>query len=237
MRAWLNLRYTVPKRRAAFEAGLSKLGYQICPGMTNKPQKGDIFVTWNRMGTANQCAKGFQKRGLPVLVTENASWGNEFAGKRWYHMARGFHNTVGCFPVGDDSRWDDLGVDLAPWRTGGETLILPQRGLGSAPTAMPREWPLAAKKQHKARVRKHPGQHPAKPLEDDLQGVGKVVTWGSGAAIKALQMGVAVHSDMPHWIGEQNNTTEGRLEMFRRLAWAQWTLEEIAGGLPFERLL
>ena len=66
---------------------------------------------------------------------------------------------------------------------------------------------------------------------------GKVVTWGSGAAIKALQMGIRVHSDMPHWIGEQDNTTEGRLAMFRRLAWAQWTLEEIASGLPFERLL
>jgi hypothetical protein len=25
--------------------------------------------------------------------------------------------------------------------------------------------------------------------------------------------------------------------MFRRLAWAQWTIDEIASGEPFERLL
>jgi hypothetical protein len=64
-----------------------------------------------------------------------------------------------------------------------------------------------------------------------------VVTWGSGAAIKALQWGIPVVSEMPDWIGEQDNTDAGRLEMFRRLAWAQWTMEEIAHGEPFARLL
>jgi hypothetical protein len=42
---------------------------------------------------------------------------------------------------------------------------------------------------------------------------------------------------MPNWIGAQDNTDHGRLSMFRRLAWAQWRIEEIANGDPFAWLL
>lgn len=238
MRAFLNLRYTVPERRKAFRSGLKALGYEIHDGITNKPQKGDVLVTWNRIGTGEKAAQDFEAVGCPVLVTENASWGNSFAGERWYHIARTRHNTAGMFPVGDEWRWDALCVDLSPFRQSGEVVILPQRGIGSRPTAMPRDWPAKAKKRHGGRVRSHPGRETnVKPLEDDLAKAGKVITWGSGAAIKALMMGIPVVSDMPDWIGQQDNTEQGRLEMFRRLAWAQWTLEEIACGVPFERLL
>ena len=75
------------------------------------------------------------------------------------------------------------------------------------------------------------------PLADDLKQCGKVVTWGSGAAIQALMMGIPVISEMPDWIGKQDNTEAGRLDMLRRLAWAQWRLPEIASGEPFVRLL
>lgn len=168
-----------------------------------------------------------------MLVTENAAWGNGFAGDSWLTIAKNQHNTAGRFPIGDDARWDDLGVELAPWRTDGETVILPQRGIGSPPTAMPRNW----LKKHHGRVRTHPGTKPCMPLEDDLAHCGRVVTWGSGAAIKALMMGIPVMSDMPDWIGEQDNTDDGRLAMFRRLAWAQWRYSEIESGEAFERLL
>jgi hypothetical protein len=87
-------------------------------------------------------------------------------------------------------------------------------------------------------VRLHPGRTDnPEPLEHALRGVERVITWSSGAAIKALMMGCKVQSDMPNWIGEQNNTDAGRLAMFRRLAWAQWTLDEIADGVPLRRFL
>lgn len=237
MRAWINLRYTVPERRAAFEAGLRSLGYEICEGFNFKPREGDIFVTWNRIGQGETCAQAFEKLGLPVIVTENATWGNGFNGQRWYTIARGHHNTAGAFPAGDSIRWDSLNVTLGEWRTEGETVILPQRGIGSPPVKMPANWPRKALAKHGGRVRKHPGKNKGTPLEDDLSSCGQVVTWGSGAAIKALMMGIPVISNMPDWIGEQDNTDEGRLAMFRRIAWAQWTLEEIAEGEPFRRLL
>jgi hypothetical protein len=221
MRALLNLRYTVPERRAAFENGLKRIGDP------------EVFLTWNRIGNGDRVAKEFEARGLPVIVAENAAWGNDFAGARWYSLAMNWHNTSGRFPIGSAERWDSLGVELAPWRTSGETVILPQRGIGPAGVAMPRDWTA----QQKGRVRSHPGTRPCKPLEEDLAKAGKVVTWGSGAAVKALTWGIPVESHMPNWIGEQNNTDAGRLEMFRRLAWAQWTLNEIEDGTAFRHLL
>lgn len=205
-------------------------------GLTSRPKKGDILVTWNRIREGHTIACRFEDQGLPVLVAENASWGNGFAGDHWYTIARNAHNTAGRFPVGEVDRWDCLNIRLDRWRKSGETVILPQRGIGNV-GQMPLDWPARALKKHGGRIRKHPGQGPAIPLEQDLRQAGRVVTWGSGAAIKALLFGIPVTSEMPHWIGEQDNTDQGRLDMFRRLAWAQWTLEEIAHGTPFRWLL
>jgi hypothetical protein len=233
MKAWLNLRYTVSGRCKIFAQGLERLGYTVVNGLTQAPGDRDILVTWNRIGQAHQVATKFESLRCPVLVTENATWGNEFAGHHWYTVALVFHNMAGCFPVGGSDRWDQLGVELAPWRAGGETVVLPQRGIGPPETAMPRDWPL----RQQGRLRPHPGRHPGRPLQEDLANAGKVVTWGSGAAVKALMWGIPVESHMPNWIGQQDNTDEGRLAMFRHLAWAQWRLDEIRSGDAFTALL
>ena len=229
MRAWLNLRYVTGDRAEAFRSGLEACGFEVAGELTTHPGPEDVLVTWNRIGHGDTCARRFEALGRPVLVAENAAWGNDFAGSRWYTLARGWHNRAGCYPVGGPERWDSLGVELAPWRTQGEVVVLPQRGIGAG--GMPRGWTA------KGRVRAHPGQRDAVPLEQDLASARKVITWGSGAAVKALLWGIPVESHMPGWIAEQDNTDTGRLAMFRRLAWAQWTMEEIAAGEPFWRLL
>ncbi len=237
MRAWLNLRSGLPERREAFTAGLIRLGYAVIDGTTQSPKDGDVLVTWNRINVGHASALAFEARGLPVLVAENAAWGNEFAGRHWYSLARGQHNTAGRFPVGGAERWDSLGIELQDWRARGETVLLPQRGIGAAPTAMPRGWEHGALCRYGGRVRRHPGTGSGIPLERDLANAGRVVTWGSGAAIKALLWGIPVISEMPGWIGEQDNTEAGRLAMFRRLAWAQARVDEIESGEAIARLL
>lgn len=233
-RAWLNLRLSLRERVEAFTRGLRRHGYEVHLGLQPHPEPGDLMVSWNRIGTADDVARRFEERGLPVLVAENAIWGNEFLGGGWLTLARNRHNTAGTFPVGDAARWDALGVELDPWRpAGGEVVGLPQRGIGAPPTAMPRYWvPPGC-----TRIREHPGQHAVIDLRKDLRRASKVVTWGSGAAVKALMWGIRVESHMPNWIGEQQNTDESRLEMFRSLAWAQFRLPEITSGYAFERLL
>jgi hypothetical protein len=237
--AWLNLRYTVPERREAFTKGLQRLGYNIREGSNAIPKTGDIFVTWNRIGAADNTARDFQAQGLPVIVAENASWGNDFAGKQWYTLARNYHNTAYQYPIGDLWRWDNLGIELMPFKKNNSSvIILPQRGIGSPPTVMPQQWATKAQSKYGGTIRNHPGRNKnIVTLEQELQNYGTAITWGSGAAIKALMMGLKVKSEMPNWIGEQDNTEQGRLAMFRKLAWANWELNEIKDGTAFAWLL
>lgn len=238
MRAWLNLRNTLPERVEGFRKGLSKLGYTVTPGFTQSPGSKDILVTWNRIAVGDSTAKIFEDRGLPVIVAENGSWGRQFAGDAWYTLALSRHNTAGNFRIGGPERWEALDVDLAPWKTSGETVILAQRGIGSPPTAMPRDWANRARKRHRGRIRTHPGKREAgNPLALDLVNCGRAITWGSGAAVKALVWGIPVVSEMPNWIGQQDNTDAGRLAMFRKMAWAQWRMAEIESGEAFAWLL
>lgn len=236
-RAFLNLRLTKPDRVELYAKGLRLCGYKVIIGTTDRPEAQDLLVTWGRIAHGNHCARAFESAGRPVLVTENATWGNDFAGRRWYTLARNHHNTAGRFPVGGPERWDRLGVELAPWRTEGETVILAQRGIGAPPVACPRGWEESARQRYGGRIREHPGTRPCKALEDDLAKAGRVITWGSGAAVKALMWGIPVVSEYPDWIAGQENTDASRLDMFRELAWAQWTHEEIASGYAFQRLL
>lgn len=241
MNAWLALREAVHYRREAFCAGLESLGYTIQPGATRAPGRDDVLVVWNRYGAKDEAARAFEAAGRPVLVAENGYLGNEFAGSRWYAIARTHHNGAGWWPVGSRDRWDALKVPLAPWREpSGEIVVLPQRGIGPKGVAMPSDWLARTQERLKGlryRVRLHPGTRECVSLEEDLQAASTVITWGSGAALKALTMGIRVRSDMPRWIGEQDNSDAGRLSMFRRLAWAQWTLPEIADGTAFRALL
>lgn len=244
MRAWLNLRFTVPERRRAFREGLERLNYSVHEGFPDCPSASDILVTWNRIADAHRIAGIFEKAGARVLVAENAAWGNDFAGRRWYTIARGYHNLAGpeYFDIGEHDRWRKLGVPLRPFRRDRErypeTVILPQRGIGPERVRMPSDWLQRMRREYPgARVRLHPGTNACVELERDLANCGHVVTWGSGAAIKALLWGIPVRSYLGGWIGEQDDTDEGRLAMFERLAHAQWTLEEIAQGIPFRRLL
>jgi hypothetical protein len=214
-------------RREAFDRGLQAIGLRPADAAAC-----DVFLTWNRFGTREEIADRVEARGGRVLVAENATWGNDFVGGRWYSIWPRFHNRSDCIKEGGPERWDSLGVQLAPWRqAGGEIVGLLQRGIG--PRGTPQRWaPKGC-----TRVRKHPGTRPCIPLEDDLANASEVRTWGSGAAVKALMWGIPIKSYMPLWCGEQNNTNEGRLAMLRRLAWAQWTLAEIESGEPFRWIL
>lgn len=236
-RAWLNLRRALPERIRIFSEGFKRHGFAVEVGITYDPRPGDVLCTWNRIAQGDTAAQRFERAGCAVLVAENATWGNAFAGDSWLTIARDRHNTAGMFNVGGPERWDSLGIDLAPWRTSGETVILAQRGIGSPPTAMPAGWPQKAYARHGGRIRPHPGLRPAKALTGDLAKAGKVVTWGSGAALHALLWGIPVVSEMPQWIAEQDNTDAGRLAMLRNLAWAQWRHSEVENGEAMEWLL
>lgn len=232
-------------------AGLRAVGYTPTDRMVANPSSKDLIVTWNRMGEGHSRAREFEAAKAKVLVVENGYLGKEWRGEQSFAIAHNHHNGAGRWPNGGPERWDSWGVNLAPWRKpGGECVILAQRGIGEPGLRAPDGWLNLAVSTTKGRIRRHPGTNKDGPtLEEDLARASSVATWSSGAAIKALMMGVPVFYGMQSWIGALACHSLGefkkgplrrddmRLAMFRRLAWAQWSMSEVESGEAFRRLL
>lgn len=245
----LNLLRASPHyRREAFDVGLRAAGFKIVSAIPD-PRPGDLLVSWNLYAGAAEQAWNFRRHGATVLVVENGYLGKVWRGAEWFSLALDHHAGAGRWVDGGPARWDSWGVELAPWRTGGlETVILGQRGIGECGIASPHRWAEGVQRRIGGRIRQHPGQGPAVPLADDLRRAREVVTWHSGAALHALLMGIPVWCDFPQWIGAgaalplsqygapAMRDDAARLAMFRRMAWAQWTLEEVRTGEPIARL-
>lgn len=243
--AYLAIRDGPHYRRDVFAEGLRRAGYKV-HGRAEVCGDGDLIVMWNRYGSNHQIATVSEQRGATVLVAENGYLGNLIGGQITYAMSRSFHNGAGWWPDGGPERWASYGIELQPWKPEGETVILPQRGIGCPGVAMPLNWP--SNHERYGRMRKHPGNAKgARTLEQDLAKAGSVITWGSGAAMFALVYGVPVFYCFPKWIGAEAATPfsefpkrktddAARLRMFERMAWAQWSLDEIGSGEVIKRL-
>lgn len=244
-------------RRNIFVEGARKLGYKLVtldynPNVDNPfvPDKEDMLITWNRYGN-HSVYDAFTGAKAPVLIVENGYLGKGWLGDTWFAISLNHHNGAGVIPKPSHSRLAETGWKPAPYRTGGEDIVLlPQRGIGEAGVAMPQGWAkktfgqLVAKfgTQHNIRVREHPGQDDCIPLEKDLENARAVVTWGSGAALKALAMGIPCISTWDNWIGNSACTPLKELvtlehipqverePMFEQLLWGMWRASEIESG-------
>lgn len=250
-RAYVLVRDLPHYRHGAFCSGLKNAGFKVyCEFPPRKVLPTDVLLIWNRYAEYDDAAKRVEADGGTVIVAENGYLGCDWLGGRWYALAKSHHNGAGWFPEGGPERWDRLGIELPEQRRGEEIVVLPQRGIGPEGVAMPDGWHkvfFSIAKTHKARLRMHPGARPCEPLEADLANAKAVVTWGSGAALKALLMGIPAFYAMPNWIGApgatplkdadlSNPVLGARLACFRRLMWAHWTVQEIESGEPFRRL-
>ena len=242
-------------RREAFHAGLAALGYAV---KTNRPQAfapGDLLVIWNRYGDMHLLAAQAEKAGVPVIVAENGYFLRPHFGGQHYALARTGHNGSGAWPAGGGERWAALGIELAPWRDKGDhILVCPNRAFGRPGYIMPMDWPqrvverLQRITRRPVRLRSHPGNvEPKRPLNDALSNCWAMVIWASSAGVHGLVAGIPVICEGPAWIakgatGADIKTVDApvmpeRLPVFERLAWAQWTMAEIASGEPFARLI
>lgn len=240
-------------RRDSFERGLTRHGYSVSPQMKMRPEPGDLLVCWNRHDQYDRVAKIYEAAGAKVLVVENGYIGEDSQGIQFYAIARNQHNGCGTWEVGDEDRWAKLDIGLRRWRRRGDhVLVLPQRGIGPPGVGMPRDWPVHIRRRiervtdRPVRIRPHPGKL-RPPLEPDLENAWAVVTWGSGAAVKSLVAGIPVFFELEHWVCRDAGVfgisdveapfLGDRLPALRKLAWAQWSVAEIAAGEPFAWLL
>lgn len=242
-------------RRELFHHALKHLGYRVETHQTRRAAQTDLLIIWNRYGPFDEQARLFERAGAPVIVVENGYLPHRGATKA-FAMALNHHNGAGTWPGCETPRAPLLDVELRPWFEGaGDVLVLPQRGIGPPGVAMPRSWQgdvlhrLATMRTGRlVRVRPHPGtDRNVLPLDHDLAGAGCVVTWGSGAALKALVAGVPVFHELNKWIGAPaaqfgidhlDRPVRGDREaVLERVACAQWSAEEVFTGDPIRRLV
>lgn len=250
------IRTNVHYRHDAFIRGLVEAGYHVQSLPKKKIAPDDILVIWNRGALFQYEARRHQDAGSRIIVAENGYTDAKDAdGHQWFSLALDHHNGCGRWWIGDTPRFPLMRQNLKPWRAEGSfVLVLPQRGIGAPGVAMPRGWEQHVVKRLKVatsrpiRVRPHPGlKSLAKPIGPALEGCHAVVTWGSGAAIKAIMHGVPAFHELVGWIGApaarfglqhiENPFLGDRETMLERLAWSQWTIAEIASGEAFRTLL
>ena len=275
MKAYCLIRSQPWYRREAFTTGLRMAGLEVKTGQPDRIDRDTVVLMWNRYAENHQIAERVEQGGGTVLVAENGYVGRGGTTPKfdvhggveqghYYALAIGGHNGSGRWKQGGPERFEALGVDLKPWRTGGEyILVCPSRNFGRPDMLMPTFWAdqtiRALRKFTKLpiRVRDHPGNNePKRPLAEDLKGAAAVVVWASSAGVHALIEGIPVLCGAPHWICKdaafdkadafredlaspwmQMGFADCRRRAFERMAWAQWTVEEIASGEPFRYLL
>lgn len=255
MRAWCALRKGPLYRHEAFVAGLKAAGCTVEMGLPARPEWCDVLLIWNRYDSGHQAALAVEKRGGTVLVAENGYLGAGGTSPKhdvldgpndshYYALAKGGHNGQGRWPLAYEWRFPRLGVPLKPWRTEGKhVLICANRSFGIPGRMMPMDWPTKtlAKFKNEQRLpvilRNHPGNdRPQRPLAADLEHAAACVIWSSSAGVHALVAGVPVICEAPYWICKGANEQD-REQALESMAWAQWTLAEIASGKPIELLL
>lgn len=244
-------------RHDAFMSGLAACGFDAVRSDSSNHDlgPGDLLVTWNLYGRYRSAFVNAEKRGARTIVAENGYVGQDAAGRQFYALGYRGHNGYGWWFPGGPERWAALGLTIAPPvdRPDGYVLVADQRGIGHPDWASPRDFVEQARAALRAagigpvRVRYHPGRHqPQAPLEDDLAGARLVVVWSSNVANAAMLRGIPavrmgpyhVNSALPRWRGSGPVPPVGdRLAGFRDLAWAQWSVDEIAAGAPFRHLL
>lgn len=238
------------KEKAAISAGLYYSGYEVS---TNRPQKlnnFDVVVMWNRWNENEKLADKLESQGGNVIIAENGYLGTDYIA-----LARSEHNGGGWIPYADLDRLEALQINFKPYRTDGEhILVCPSRGFGSKKMRQPINWTheiVQELRNYTTRpiyVREHPGNWKQNnnhlSLAEDLDHAWACVIWNSGAGIHSLMQGIPVICCADYWILKdiasdiqfiENPAMLDRYHAFNKLAWSQWSIDEIVSGEPFIR--
>ncbi len=260
-RAYDFLRVSLPPgRQQAIERGLAKAGWQVIKGAPPSEQRltpQDLIAVWCRnKGPRELACRAFELAGGRALIIEEAQIKAGACGEKLFTLCLDDHHGGGDWPVGGPERWASFGIELAPWRSGGDKVVVrEQRGIGSKRLGSPKGWHETTARRltdagYRVEIRRHPkllerlGKKTV-PLEKQLKGARALVTWSSSDAIGAVIAGVptivcAPATFLPGCVGRsiedlKDPPTGDRLAALERLAWCQWTLAEVRAGTPFNR--
>lgn len=208
------------------ERGARRLGFTLGSGKppTENIKGSDVLMTWTpwRDTGRHKRVLAFAKAGARVLICENG-FIPTIGGRRYWQVGIDGVNGAGRFPVGGPERWASWGVELKPWRSGGDyILVCAQRGTVEDDPAITHGswWPdqilakIRAVTDRPILWRSHPGApwrgHPVGwegrdvtvapygvPLAEHLAGAIACIVYTSTSATEALIDGVPTFYDGP----------------------------------------
>lgn len=232
------------RHRIACEQGLTALGI---PHSHHRPKYGEKVACWGwRTG------QKWRRLGFDVLVFERGYIGDRFS---WTSLAWNGLNGRGIAPVIDDGgeRFNARHEPLSPSNPHGRYVLICGQVPGDA-SLQGRDLNPWYEEQagkyadHDIVFRPHPlgarrgaiqelngAITSTRSLGEDLEGASLVVTYNSNAGVDALLAGKPVCCDNEGsmvW----GVKLEDREQWAHRLAWRQWTLDEISSGFALEAL-
>lgn len=206
----------------------------------------DFVAVWGWRG-----GQAYRAAGREVLVLERGYLGDRFA-----YTSIGWNGLNGRaeFPACPDdggARFRSMGLALAPWQSGGDYVLIVGQVPGDAALHGKdlRGWYADQARKScglPVRFRPHPLAHKRGPvwpvpgttmdrgtLADALAGAAVVVTYNSNAGVDAVVAGRrATCDDEGSMIWGLR--PEDRERWAHRLAWKQWSLDEIRSGVALE---
>lgn len=236
----------------AMAAGIIRCGDQavICPAASTPNADAAILYGWKfspflkRYPRFAYADLGFWQRDTHYRITVGG-WGSE------RYVRAGL----------DSARLESLGVEIKPWRSAGDEILI----IGSSRKSAQQhgfdymQWERQAAEQLKSTgkrivYRPKPSDkerqpiagcgYDERPLEESLGQAWAVVTHHSNAAVMALAAGVPVHCQtgaaaafsVPMESLVDPELLPGREQFLADVAWLQWTLDEMKSGACWAHL-
>lgn len=258
----------------AFEHSLRQAGHTVCESDMHSDVAVIWSVLWNGRMLGNKPVwQYYRKTNRPVIVLEV---GGIKRGTTWKVGLNGINRDGDYRPSGNNNdRARSLGLELKPWRTDGEyILICGQHDKSLQWQGMPSmsqwimntidalqihyEYPVVFRphprcklpdieRQYKNVYRQDP-VHVSGTYDDFDMNFNKVkytVSWSSNPGIHSIINGVPAHVGpsslafdvgCPHLLMVDKPHMPDRQQWLNDYAWTEFTVEEIAQGLPLNRL-
>lgn len=175
------------------------------------------------------CWKGIETTG-DFLLIDRCSFGdtNKFVSLVWNgHGRRGDHRV----PKDYGDRWERIGPELKPWKTGSRTVLCGQIDTWSPRYARPEDWYATVEATH---FRPHPAGYSTAPypIVRDFKDCELAITLNSSVGVQAVLDGIptsAMDEGSMAWDVGNAERTE-REPWCQWLAWTQWSDDEIREG-------
>jgi len=232
---------------AEIVAGARRFG-EVTTDLPERFTPDDVLVIWSPF-RASWRAPVFAaaKAGGSRVVVMERGWLASIGGARYFQVALDGWNGGGRFLPGGPERWRSWGVPLRDWRRDGSHVLVignNRRHTTRDPRRTPMGWAESVTFDSPRPVLRRLTRKRI-PLDAQFEDAWCTVVWSSTVAIKSILAGVPAFYCGPTLIGGdlakagldvEHPVTPDRDPVLERIAWCQWTAEEVAGGEPFARL-